>query len=75
MTTLAQRWAGKSRDYTEVIVSTTGDLHVGFYVGEGKPSAPAKSGRVGSASAYSSMAPLQTVEGTVDRGLAHLNAH
>jgi hypothetical protein len=73
MTKLAQQWAGKTRDYTEVTFSTKGDFQLGFYVSDGKPSAFAKSGRVAGASAYMSVATLQKVKETVDRGLAHLN--
>jgi hypothetical protein len=75
MTNLAQQWAGKPRDYTEVIFSTKGDFQLGFYVSDGKPSAFAKSGRGVSASAYFPMATLQKVKEAVDRALAHLNAH
>jgi hypothetical protein len=74
MTKLAQQWAGKPRDYTEVIFSTKGDFQLGFYVSDGKPSAFAKSGRVAGASAYLPLASLQKLKETVDRGLAHLNA-
>jgi hypothetical protein len=70
----AQQWAGKPRDYTEVIFSTKGDFQLGFYMSKGKPGAFAKSGGVGSTSAYFSMATLQKVKETVDRGLAHLSA-
>jgi hypothetical protein len=74
MSKLAQQWAGKPRDYTEVIFSTKGAFQLGFYMSEGKPGAFAKAGGVGSTSAYFSMATRQKVKETVDRGLAPLNA-
>jgi hypothetical protein len=52
MSKLAQQWAGKPRDYTEVIFSTKGAFQLGFYMSEGKPGAFAKAGGVGSTSAY-----------------------
>jgi hypothetical protein len=39
MTKLAQQWARKPRDDTEVIFSTKGDFQLGFYVSDEKPSA------------------------------------
>jgi len=32
MSKLADRWAAQTRDYTEVIFGTKGDLQLGFYL-------------------------------------------
>jgi hypothetical protein len=74
MMKLADQWSGQPREYTEVIFGTKGDFQLGFYTSEGKASAFAKSGRIGNATAYLTMATLRKVKEKVDSGLTYLKS-
>ncbi len=73
MTLLANDWQGKNREYSEVVLSTKGDFRVGFYTSDGKLSAFAKSGHIGSVDAILSMESLQLLKTAADRGMEYLN--
>lgn len=73
MTTIANEWQGKNREYSEVVLSTKGDFHIGFYTSEGKLTAFAKSGHIGSVDAVLSMDSLQLLKTAADRGMEYLN--
>ncbi len=75
MIKLASFWAGKPREYTEVIYHTMGDLEVGFYVKDNRLKGFAKAGRIGAVTAYLEVDSMRTFKEKVDEGFAYLKGH